>query len=308
MLLQEFSTLTKSEVKFLYNLMCKSPYGKDLESRNEFRLNLNKSLVREETIDILLNAYPENNGLMKKTFTAGDAYNILKASESFGMDTFAMEKWISYNLKWDSMERRLARAYSPELVNRLTEKMFLVKKSMAERNAVENIGQQLYIVRKRSENSFSKPMALRVCKGMLNPNYEFLTGSSDGYLVIDGKVDRLVEIKSPLGLRPPKPGQRDTRQMAGFNDIFEAWVWYNPAAYGRLGLFLGPENQIYLDSSSSTFCQIQMQMCIANVRYTDLVINSTEDVRIIQVERDEGFINETLYKLSKLFPILRKLQ
>src|SRR5215469_3540953 len=109
----------------------------------------------------------------------------------------------------------------------------------------------------------------------------FLACSPDGIVFKDGRPDRLVEIKCPYISRDV-----DLIQL-----VKNRRVPYLFFERGRL----------YMKKKHNYFAQVQLALCILNLRKCDFIILSQTTYMKIEIERDDEFLLDLLVKLKSVY-------
>ena len=258
----EFQHLSSEEALFLYKRMMCSKY-----SLNEFKIGNSTKIIKnesvssdEKTINILTNGYIPLRTKFYKTFAASEVKRFILNRNNPNMRYYIRDKF---------RRREHTANYNPHHPTNILRKNNLI---------YENQALELF-------NSKNSNLILRKSMGFVNPNFCWISGTSDGYVVFNNKVRALIEVKSPKYLH---------------NRSINDWILYGKAR--NFGVILR-KNVFEIDKNCDTYYQIQFQLAITNLTLCFLLIYSPYDKNYIQIEikANNFFIEKNLKILQKLY-------
>ena len=242
-------------------MMCSKYSLNEIKIGNLTKIIENESVSSvEKTINILINGYIPAKTKFYKTFAASDVKRFILNRNNSNMRNYIRVKFRRREHKSNYNRNHPT--------NKLRENNLLYEKQALE----------LF-------NSKNSNLILRKSMGFINPNFCWISGSSDGYIVHNNKVRSLIEVKSPKYLH---------------NRSIKDWILYGKAR--NFGVIFR-KNSFEIDKNSDTYYQIQFQLAITNLTLCFLLIYSPYEKNYIQIEieANDCFIEKNLKILKKLY-------
>ena len=266
-LLNEFENLTENQCQNLVYNMFDSPFISKL-SIDSFRFLYQKIYFKMfiqknfyQSVNALLYGLDDrNNNVYKKRLTATVASVILDNRTS---------------------------------IKRIFKRDYFVEDKRSSPSITESMANSEKLYELAALHKFKQVTHYDIRRGrdLINPKFPFLCAATDGFIIENGKVAALIEVKTPQLTR--RMTISEYKATDNFNKNFE---------------FIGL-NRYRLRNTSDYYAQIQFQLLISNLNLGFLVIYSPHKapntgILIVEVPRDNEYFDFCLPILENKFKVL----
>ena len=126
---------------------------------------------------------------------------------------------------------------------------------------------------------------IKFIKDIIHPNTPFLIGATDGLICKDGRVEALIEVKSPL--------------KASRLSIEDYINTYNPYSIR----YDSRDKKYYVNEKSNVYYQVQLCLGLSNVNRAVVIFYSSYDKSFLAIDvyKNNEFINLILIKLEIIY-------